>query len=133
MDPDVQVLDGRMPAVTPTTKTSMHHPRRRNVTSPMVGLKNGHIRKNFTQNGEPRDIAGRRRMLINISATCKVKEPITTNYGNQLHAHYHWEKSSVRLRWTGSGSHQNSGTEDIETNQDLHRNYTLCKNTLLRA
>ena len=31
---------------------SMHHPWRRNVTTSMVGLKNGHIRKNLTQNGE---------------------------------------------------------------------------------
>ena len=29
------------------------HPRRRNVTTLMVGLKNGHIRKNLTQSGEP--------------------------------------------------------------------------------
>ena len=28
---------------------STHHPRRRNVTTLMVGLKNGHIRKNLTQ------------------------------------------------------------------------------------
>ena len=34
-------------------KHSMHHPRRRNVTTSMVGFKNGHIRKNLTQNGEP--------------------------------------------------------------------------------
>ena len=33
--------------------SSMHHPRRRNVTTSVVGLKNGHIRKNLTQNGEP--------------------------------------------------------------------------------
>ena len=47
---------------------STHHPRRRNVTTLMVGLKNGHIRKNLTENG---DIAGehrrrRRRRMINI-------------------------------------------------------------------
>ena len=29
------------------------HPRRRNVTTSMVGLKNDHIRNNLTQNGEP--------------------------------------------------------------------------------
>ena len=42
---------------------SMHHPRRRNVTTWMVGLKkNGHIRKNLTQKMvNPRDIAGERR------------------------------------------------------------------------
>ena len=32
---------------------STHHPRRRNVTTLMAGLKNGHIRKNLTQSGEP--------------------------------------------------------------------------------
>ena len=32
---------------------SIHHPQRWNVTTSMVGLKNGHIRKNLTQNGEP--------------------------------------------------------------------------------
>ena len=31
----------------------MHHPRRRNVTTSMVGFINGHICKNLTQNGEP--------------------------------------------------------------------------------
>ena len=32
----------------------MHRPRRRNVTTSTVGVKrNGHIRKNLTQNGEP--------------------------------------------------------------------------------
>ena len=29
------------------------HPRRQNVTTSMVGLKNGHICKNLTKNGEP--------------------------------------------------------------------------------
>ena len=28
---------------------SMHHPRRRNVTTLMVGLKNSHTRKNLTK------------------------------------------------------------------------------------
>ena len=31
---------------------SMHHPQRWNVTTSMVGLKNGHMHKNLTQNGE---------------------------------------------------------------------------------
>ena len=40
---------------------STHHPRRRNVTTLMVGLKNGHVRKNLTQKVvNPRDIAGER-------------------------------------------------------------------------
>ena len=30
-----------------------HNPRRRNVATSMLGLKNGHIHKNLTQNGEP--------------------------------------------------------------------------------
>ena len=38
----------RVNAVNKNTP-SMHHPRRRNVTTLMVGLKNGHIRKNLTQ------------------------------------------------------------------------------------
>ena len=32
---------------------SMHYPRRWNVTTSMVGLKKGHIRKSLTPNGEP--------------------------------------------------------------------------------
>ena len=40
-----------MPATKKTPST--HHPRRRNVTTLMAGLKNGHIRKNLTQSGEP--------------------------------------------------------------------------------
>ena len=31
----------------------MHNQQRRNEATPMVGLQNGHIRKNLTQNGEP--------------------------------------------------------------------------------
>ena len=49
-DPDIHVLDGWMPA----TKTrSMRHPWRRNVITPMVGLKTVTRKKNLTQNGEP--------------------------------------------------------------------------------
>ena len=33
---------------------SLHDPWRQNVTTSMVGLRNGHIRKNLTQKGEPR-------------------------------------------------------------------------------
>ena len=29
------------------------YPQRQNVTTSMVGLKNGHTRKNLSQNGEP--------------------------------------------------------------------------------
>ena len=35
----------------------MHHSRRLNVITSATGLKNGHTRKDFTKNGEPRDIA----------------------------------------------------------------------------
>ena len=31
----------------------VYHPQRRNVTTSMFGLKNDHMRKNLTQNGEP--------------------------------------------------------------------------------
>ena len=37
------------------------HPRRQDVTTSMVGLKNGHIRKNLTQNGEPQRNSWERR------------------------------------------------------------------------
>ena len=37
------------------------HPRRRNVTTSMVGLKIGHIRKNLTQSGEPQRYNWERR------------------------------------------------------------------------
>ena len=46
---------------------NMHHPRRRNVTTSMVGLKtktkpqNGHISKNLTKNGEPQRYSWERR------------------------------------------------------------------------
>ena len=46
--------------------TSMHHPQRPNVTTSMVGLKNGHIRKNLTKSHEPQRYSwedrGRRRI-----------------------------------------------------------------------
>ena len=32
---------------------SQGHPRRRTVTTSIVGFNNGHIRKNLTQNGKP--------------------------------------------------------------------------------
>ena len=53
---------------TPT----MHHPRRRNVTTSMVGLKNGHICKNLIQNGEPQTYswAHRRRIKMVILNIC---------------------------------------------------------------
>ena len=40
---------------------SMHHPQRQNVTTSMVGLKNSHIDKNLTQNGEPQESSWERR------------------------------------------------------------------------
>ena len=35
----------------------MHYRRRRNVTTSVVGLKKGHIRKNLTKRVNPRDTA----------------------------------------------------------------------------
>ena len=35
------------------TTPSMYHPRRRNVTTSMVGLRNGHIHKNLAKIGKP--------------------------------------------------------------------------------
>ena len=42
---------------------SMHHPRRRNVTTSMVGLESGHIRKNLTENGAPQRYSWERRRI----------------------------------------------------------------------
>ena len=65
-DPDDDVLDGWILA----TKTpSMHHPQRQNVATSMVGLKNGHMRKNLTQMVNPRDIAGTWKMKKNCLET----------------------------------------------------------------
>ena len=58
-EPDIHVLDGWMAATKSTP--SMHHPRRWNVTTSIVGLKNGHIRTNLTQNGEPQIYSWERR------------------------------------------------------------------------
>ena len=41
--------------------TSMHHPQRQNVTISMAELKNGHICKNLTKNGEPQRHSWERR------------------------------------------------------------------------
>ena len=59
-DPDVHVLDGWMPATKNTPST--HHPRRRNVTTLMVGLKKrSHTQKSHPRVVNPRDIAGERK------------------------------------------------------------------------
>ena len=58
-DSDIHILNGWMPA----TKTpSVHHPWRWNVTTSMVGFKNGHIHENLTQNDEPQRYSWERRM-----------------------------------------------------------------------
>ena len=68
-DLDIHVLDGWMPA----TKTpSMHHPWKWNMTTSMIGLKK-QSKKKFTQNSEPKDIAGecrRRRSVPDIHFAC---------------------------------------------------------------
>ena len=58
-DPDIHVPDRWLLATKNTS--SMHHPRWRNVTTPVVGLKNGHIWKNLTQNVERYSWENRRR------------------------------------------------------------------------
>ena len=54
-DPDIHAPDGNK------NTPSMHHPRRRNVTTTMVGLKDGHIRKISPTNGEPHGYSWIRR------------------------------------------------------------------------
>ena len=60
-DPDIHALDGWMLLTTTTTTTNPHtqraYPRRRNVTTSMVGLRNSHI-KISPQMVSPRDITG---------------------------------------------------------------------------
>ena len=65
-DPDIYVVDGWMPATKKNKKKtkkqtnkqtnkknrSMHHPRRRNVTTSMPELKTVTYAKNITKNGE---------------------------------------------------------------------------------
>ena len=67
---------------------SMHHPRRRNVTTLMVGLKNGHIRKNLTQKVvNPRDIAGERtkkkKKIVFVLALFYWLKPLTDVRGEE--------------------------------------------------
>ena len=54
----------------------MYHPQRRKVTISMVGLTNGHIRKNLTQNGEPQRYSweGKRRMVKPTDTAGKAEE-----------------------------------------------------------
>ena len=47
---------------------SVHHPWRWNVTTSIAGLKNGHIDKNLTQNGEPQRYYWEHRRSRNISS-----------------------------------------------------------------
>ena len=57
-DPYIHILGGWMPA----TKTpSMHHPRRRNLTTPMVGLKTVTYTEISPQMVNPSVLAGERR------------------------------------------------------------------------
>ena len=50
-DPDIYVLDGWMPVAKTHPVCTIHEDR--NGTTSVVGLRNGHICKNVTQNGEP--------------------------------------------------------------------------------
>ena len=64
-NPDIHVLDGWMPTTKNTS--SMYHPRRWNVTTSVVGLRTGHIRKNLTKSGEPQRYSwGRQKKKKNL-------------------------------------------------------------------
>ena len=88
---------------------STHHPRRRNVTTLMVGLKNGHIRKNLTQKVvNPRDIARERkkkkkRTHVNskgkipnplLEAQRKIEPPVLHHVGQPATHTTHWAISA---------------------------------------
>ena len=49
---------------------SMHHPRRWNATTSMVGLKNSHIHKHLTQNCEPQRYSWGTQKKKNTSQCC---------------------------------------------------------------
>ena len=58
---------------------STHHAQRRNVTTLMVGLKNGHIRKNLTQSGEPQRYSwGMQKKQNKTNKLCKLMSLIIT-------------------------------------------------------
>ena len=79
---------------------STHHPRRRNVTTLMVGLKNGHIRKNLTQKVvNPRDIAGER----------KKKKKKKKNHHHHSHCFHH--------------HHCHTRDDDDDDDDDCHRHH----------
>ena len=48
----------------------MHHPQKRNVTTSMVELENGHIRKNLTQNSKPQIQLGTQKKKKNSWTVC---------------------------------------------------------------
>ena len=70
---------------------STHHPRRRNVTTLMVGLKNGHISKNLTQSGEPQ-----RYSWGTQKKKKKKKKKIFT-----IHSLHHQLSPTRMLKWPG--------------------------------
>ena len=71
---------------------STHHPRRRNVTTLMVGLKNGHIRKNLTQKWwTPEILLGNTKKKQKTNKKTVVSE--TKNFGVKIEV--------SNSKWTG--------------------------------
>ena len=68
-DPYIHVIDGWM-LVTNTPST--YHPWRQNVTTSMVGLKNGYICNNLTKNGEPQRYSWESKRRKKVWVSCKV-------------------------------------------------------------
>ena len=58
---------------------SMHHPRRWNVTTPMVGIESSHRCKSLTQNGEPQISSWGTQK----KKTCKFMQCCSPVYGNR--------------------------------------------------
>ena len=69
IDPDIHVLDGWRTGSKNTP--SMHHQQTQNVTTSIGVAKNGHVRKNLTENGDSQRYSwehGRRRRKLAFSA-----------------------------------------------------------------
>ena len=83
------------PPATPSATNSefqfQFHPRRRNVTTSMVGLRNGHIREFSPQMVNPRDIIMFVCWLLNVPATCQCISE--TDLLRQLYVLLHRDRS----------------------------------------
>ena len=97
----------------------MHHPCGQNVTTSIVGFKNGHVRTNLTQNGETqRYNRGRRRRRIRSIAMLglQVKQPVSRTHSAPLR--------SSQLSLSQSVQHQ--GTEQATDTEINARLDSLC-------